>query len=79
MPDPAAAGANLVTIYTEENTKPKFISMYTRKPTIYDFCIIEKVNENFQPAKFSTDRFMKTAAIAVPESNQKQISYHIQK
>lgn len=72
MPDPAAAGANLVMIYTEENTKIKFISMYTRKPAKYDFCIIEKVSENFQPAKFSTDILMKTAASPVPESNQKK-------
>lgn len=46
--------------------------MYTRKPAKYDFCIIEKVSENFQPAKFSTDILMKTAASPVPESNQKK-------
>lgn len=58
-------------MYTEEKTKTKFINMYTRKPAKYDFCIILKVNANFQPAKFSTDILMKTAANAVPEKSTK--------
>lgn len=80
MPDPAAAGAKLVTIYTEEQTKTKLIKMYTRNPAIYDFCIIENVSSNFQPAKFSTEMFIKTAAIPVPEkkiSKETQICDHI--
>ena len=46
--------------------------MYTRKPATYDFCIIENVNSNFQPAKFSTDMLMKLAANPVPENNNNQ-------
>lgn len=77
IPDPAAAGAKFVTIYTDEKTRTKLINTYTKNPATYDFCIIEKVNANFQPAKFSTERFMKTAANPVPEKKevQKEIRY----
>lgn len=73
IPDPAAAGANCVTIYTEEKTKTKLINTYTTKPATYDFCIIANVNANFQPAKFSTEILMKTAANPVPENNQNEL------
>lgn len=70
IPDPAASGAKFVTIYTDEKTRTKLINTYTKNPATYDFCIIEKVNANFQPAKFSTERFMKTAANPVPEKKR---------
>lgn len=77
IPDPAAAGANFVTINTEDSTKAKLNKMYTRNPTKYELCIILKVNEYFHPAKFSTEILMKTAANPVPkrEKEQKEISY----
>lgn len=74
MPDPAAAGANCVTIYPDEKTKAKLINIYTTNPATYDFCIIEKVNEYFHPAKFSTEILMKTAANPVPERERERES-----
>lgn len=68
IPDPAAAGANCVTIYTEEKTKAKLNTANTKKPAKYECCIIEKVAAYFQPEKFSTARLIKTAATPVPES-----------
>lgn len=77
MPDPAAAGAKCVTIYTDENTRPKLIAKYTIKPATYDFWIRANVNENFQPAKFSTAILMKTAANPVPEHSQENsLTWH---
>lgn len=70
IPDPAAAGANCVIIYTDEYTNAKLISTKTIKPAIYDFCIIEKVNEYFHPAKFSTDILINTAAKPVPAKKE---------
>ena len=75
IPDPAAAGANWVTIYTEEYTKAKLNRTYTKNPAIYDFWIISNVAENFQPAKFSTAILMKTAASPVPARNKKESMY----
>lgn len=72
IPDPAAAGANCVMIYAEDKTKTKLINTYTINPATYDFCIIEKVNANFQPAKFSTEIFIKTAANPVPGTSKKE-------
>jgi hypothetical protein len=69
IPDPAAAGENCVMIYTEEYTKTKLIKIYTIKPATYDFWIILNVTEYFQPAKFSTEILMKTAASPVPANN----------
>lgn len=72
IPEPAAAGANCVTIYTEENTRHKLIEAYTTKPARQDVCTIANVAENFHPAKFSTARLMKTAANAVPGRHEKK-------
>lgn len=44
--------------------------MYTKKPTKYECCIIEKVAAYFQPEKFSTARLMNTAAKPVPENKR---------
>lgn len=56
-----------MTIYTEEKTRAKLNKTYTINPAMYECCIILKVNSNFQPAKFSTDILIKTAANPVPE------------
>lgn len=68
IPDPAAAGANCVTMYTEEKTRARLRSMYTKNPTKYECCIIAKVKVNFHPEKFSTAKFMNIAANPVPEN-----------
>ena len=68
IPDPAAAGANCVTMYTEEKTGARLRSMYTKNPTKYECCIIAKVKVNFHPEKFSTAKFMNIAANPVPEN-----------
>lgn len=67
IPDPAAAGAKFVIIYTEDKTRAKLNKIYTRNPAKYELCIILKVKEYFHPAKFSTEILMKTAASPVPE------------
>lgn len=73
IPDPAAAGAKFVTMYTEENTRAKLKTVYTKNPTKYECFIIANVTVYFHPEKFSTARFMNIAANPVP-TNQKMKS-----
>jgi hypothetical protein len=68
IPDPAAAGAKFVTMYTDEKTRAKLKTMYTKNPTKYECCIIANVAAYFQPEKFSTARLIKIAANPVPEN-----------
>ena len=73
IPDPAAAGAKFVTIYTEEKTRAKLKTVYTKNPKKYQCFIIANVAVYFHPEKFSTARFMNIAANPVP-INQKMTS-----
>jgi len=62
-----------VTIYTEEKTRAKLKTVYTKNPTKYECFVIANVAVYFHPEKFSTARFMNIAANPVP-TNQKMIS-----
>lgn len=73
IPDPAAAGEKFVTMYTEEKTRAKLKTVYTKNPTKYECFIIANVAVYFHPEKFSTARFMNIAANPVP-TDQKMIS-----
>jgi hypothetical protein len=76
MPDPAAAGAKFVTMYTEEKTRARLKSVYTKNPTKYECLIIANVAAYFHPEKFSTARFINIAANPVPRN--RKIIYQIQ-
>jgi hypothetical protein len=76
MPDPAAAGAKFATMYTEEKTRARLKSVYTKNPTKYECLIIANVTAYFHPEKFSTARFINIAANPVPRN--RKIIYQMQ-